>query len=146
MRILALDPGKTTGAVMIEWAGEVPPDPVLVWSAQIAFDGISVFLDEHIASGLDLLVMERFVISDRTVRSSRQMEPLTVLGGATIFAQLRGIPVRMQAASDAKNAFPNEALRRWSIKGPHAKDAMRHALLACHGRGVYIPMCKTPDT
>jgi hypothetical protein len=138
VRICALDPGLITGAVVIDWDGQtVPPTPdALVSSAEVPFDSMPTWLQEQIPV-IDLLVIERYVISPRTTKNSRQYEALYVIGGAIFLARLAGfdpeVPIRMQAASDAKQAYPNEALTEWSVSGGHAKDALRHALLATHG-------------
>jgi hypothetical protein len=139
VRICALDPGLTTGAVIIDWDGTtVPPGPdALVSYSEVPFDSMPRWLQLQILA-IDLLVIERYVISPRTTKNSRQYEALYVIGGAIFLARLLGdidggVPIRMQASSDAKRAYPDEALEGWDIKGGHAKDALRHALLATHG-------------
>ena len=145
MIILGLDPGKTTGAAMIDWDGaSIPPEPTsLVFAEQISFSMLPQWVDMTLNDyAVDLIVVERFFISERTIRSTRQMEPIYAIGGVLFLSSLRGLDVVMQAASDAKTAYPNEALAGWKVKGPHAKDALRHALLATHRRGVYTAPCK----
>jgi hypothetical protein len=138
MIILALDPGGTTGTCSIDWDGTPPTPDRHLGSEQVAFEDMPDWLAQELAYARpDLIVVERFFISPRTVKFTRQPEALYVIGGVMFMAQLEGVPIRMQAASDAKTAYPNERLKGWPVKGTHAKDALRHALLATHGHGVY---------
>jgi len=136
--VLAIDPGGTTGTCSIRWDGDpthIPHPEALIYSEQVAFDDMPRWLDDELAAIRPyLIVYERFQISPRTVQYSRQPEALYVIGGVLFAAKLAGIPVREQGAADAKNAYPNDRIKDWKVKGPHAKDALRHALLSCHRR------------
>lgn len=137
MRILALDPGGTTGTVMVDWDGSLPPTPEsvkVIESDQVAFNLMPDWIVTALDLGPDLVVVERFFISERTIRGTRQMEPLYVIGGVLFECARRGLPVRLQAASSAKMAYPNERLEGWPVKGRHARDALRHALVATHAK------------
>ena len=103
-------------------------------SAQIPYDDAFTFLDGIIGEGLDAIVIERFVISQRTLKNARVEETFDVIGAAKCLASLRGIPVYRQAASDAKTAYPDARIKDlgFAIVGRHAKDALRHALLFTH--------------
>jgi hypothetical protein len=137
--ICALDPGGTTGVAVIDWDDTtIPPPPeALRFTSQLSFDEIPHVLWTLMSEGVGLLVMERFIISPKTVQYSRQPEALYVIGGGMFLAKIAGVPVRLQTASDAKTAYPNSVLRGWAVRGPHARDALRHALFACHGSVVY---------
>lgn len=138
MRILALDPGGTTGCAIIEWGGGPVEPAMLEGHAQVGFDDMPVWIYAELGvTPPDLIVMERFFITPRTIQFTRQPEALYVIGGVLFLAKLHNIPVRMQSAADAKNAWPNERLEGWAVKGRHAKDALRHALLATQARAVY---------
>jgi hypothetical protein len=54
-----------------------------------------------------------------------------VIGAALCIGVNREIPIRMQSPADAKAAFGNENLKDLGayVKGEHARDAARHALL-----------------
>lgn len=138
MRLLALDPGLTTGAVCIEWDGHTPcpPPDCLVLAAQIEYPVMPWWLTAQLDGDdpMSLLVIERFIINARTMKFTRQPEALHVIGGAMFLAALRGVPVREQSASDAKKIYPNARLKelRWRVTGDHARDALRHVLLATH--------------
>jgi hypothetical protein len=137
LRITALDPGGTTGVAVLDWDSRtIPAEPdMLVATWQIGFDDMPEALWQILGADrpTNLLAMERFVISPRTISYSRQPEALYVIGGGLFLAKIARIPVRLQGAKEAKQAYPNGALKGWNVKGPHARDALRHALLACHG-------------
>lgn len=138
MRILALDPGGTTGTCSLEWDG-TPPQPEMVdrWE-QVPFDDMPLWLANELHHARPaLIVLERFFITPRTIQFTRQPEPLHVIGGVLFLAKIELIPVRMQSAADAKNAWPNLRLKGWPVRGDHAKDALRHALLATQAQAVY---------
>lgn len=139
MKLLALDPGGTTGAVLLDWDGSVNPGPnSMIEAWEVPFANYPSWLD-HLMYTADLLVIERFIISPRTVQYTRQPDALYVIGGALLLADLRKIPVKMQTAADAKNAYENARLKGdgWKLTG-HARDALRHALLATHDRTLFV--------
>lgn len=133
--ICALDPGGTTGVAVIDWDDRtIPATPdMLMYTAQLLFEEMPHALWTILSDVvIDLLVMERFNISPRTVTYSRQPEALYVIGGGLFLARIAGVRTKFQDASAAKGAYPNSVLKDWKVKGPHARDALRHALLACH--------------
>lgn len=142
-QILGIDPGGTTGAVLIEWTGDPSLDPSTVSildSWQLDFDAVPTWAADYIPT-VDIVAIERYFITGNTIKKSRQMEALYVIGGALFLAELSedSPEVVMQAASVAKNAWPNQRLKdvfgggtKLPIVGRHAHDALRHALLACH--------------
>ena len=146
MRILGLDPGGTTGAAWIQWDGTTPPQPeMLEGYAQVPYAEMPQWFDRQLKTCCpDLVAIERFFISPKTITYTRQPEALYCIGGIEFMCALHEIPTRQRSASSAKNAWDNERLVGWKVKGKHAKDALRHALLATHERGVYIPS-QTPD-
>lgn len=138
MILAGIDPGLMTGVVAIRWNGVGLPDPPVLESWQVPFEDAPEFF-QYFIPRMDILVMERYTISARTLTATRQYEALYTLGGCIFQASLSGVPVRMQMASDAKTAYPNERLSElgWKVRGRHARDALRHALLACHSRTLY---------
>lgn len=143
MRILAVDPGNDSGIVYVEWDGH--RDPELLDFAQVLYEEMPHWMDLCLRSNVvDLIVYERFQISARTIKHSRQPDALYNIGGILYLAKLHDIPTREQNSSDAKDAYPDERIASYGIKGRHAKDAMRHALLATHARDVYS-MCTDTD-
>jgi hypothetical protein len=128
VRTLGIDPGGTTGFCLIE-------DSMVVDDAEIEFDDLLTdeYMDEFIYRS-NRVAIERFFLTARSVKLSRQPEALYVTGIAMYLASRLRIPVTLQSAADAKSAFTNEHLREMglfrAVTGPHARDALRHALLA----------------
>lgn len=128
MMIIGVDPGGTTGLVKL-LDGEVVDD------GQFDFVGTVRWLNNEIPLA-DLVVVERFVISGRTMTGSREgaMDALNLIGVCRAMCELYGARLMQQTPADAKNAFNDDVLRRTGyydkVKGKHARDALRHALLA----------------
>lgn len=128
MMIIGVDPGGTTGLVKLLY-GHVVDDE------QLDFIGAVRWLNSEIPLA-DLVVVERFVISGRTMTGSREgaMDALHLVGVCRAMCELYGVKIMQQTPADAKNAFNDGVLRRTGyydkVKGKHARDALRHALLA----------------
>lgn len=146
MRIMGVDPGGTTGVVVIEVSNDesrYTPDP----STHIMDDQIEARWgpnDNSVARRLseiiigyepDLIVIEQFTITQRTVRHTRQPDALWIIGGVRFLADIAGIPVHLQPSSLAKTTWDADRLKDsgWAavVKRKHARDALRHALTAC---------------
>lgn len=147
---MGVDPGGTTGAALIDWSGELPvastnTEVVEIW--QLEFEEVALWAQEWLPR-VEHVAVERFHITGRTVMNTRQYEPLYVIGGILFLLQLnlemakqhmdRICPqLHLNSASNAKNAWYNDRLKSMGFyeqtKGkPHARDALRHALLCCH--------------
>jgi hypothetical protein len=128
MRMLGIDPGGTTGLCLIE-------DSLVIDGIELAFDDVldTDVLETYI-TGTNAVAVERFFITARSVKLSRQPEALYVTGIILYIAHRHAVPLTMQSAADAKSAFTNDHLRELglfrAVTGPHARDALRHALLA----------------
>jgi hypothetical protein len=135
--ILAVDPGKMTGIVVLD-----ERVPLVIEFYQLSFAETVRFLDLAIPYA-DAVVVERYDITGRTASLSRQLDALLVIGFVTGQCELEGRRLRMQGRSDAKTAFSDRVLRRLelfdAVTGPHARDALRHALLAVRTR--VTPAC-----
>lgn len=147
MRVMGIDPGGTTGIAIIdvEWDDtryEPAPAKSHVFDTQIEAvwdtDVNSVALNMQYlidAYEPDLLAVEKFIITQQTVRFTRQPDALWIIGGVRFLADIRGIPVHMQPASLAKTTWDATRLKDtgWAkvVKQKHARDALRHALTAC---------------
>lgn len=138
MRIIAIDPGKTTGLVVIDASRAAKLDALLL-AEHIPYDVAPNALRDIL--GLwepDVVVMERYVISLRTIKANRYSEPLDVIGGVKFLMQLNKpkVPLILQSGSDAKTAYNDDTLKRLKLfkvtPAPHARDALRHAMLATH--------------
>jgi hypothetical protein len=128
VRILGVDPGKKTGLVMVQ-DGEVD------WFREVVFADMPAALEETVGEA-NIVAIEKFTISPRTLAGSRQYEALWVTG-MVIYAIDRidpEIKFTLQTPADAKSAFSDDYLREIemydAVKGGHARDALRQALLA----------------
>lgn len=145
MRILGIDPGGTTGAAWINWNGQRPTPDMLEGFAEVPYDEMAHWFERQLLECRpDLVAIERYIITPQSITYSRQPEALYCIGGVEWDCKRAGIPTRLRAAASAKDAYGSEELKGWKVKGGHARDALRHALLATHERGVYTPS-QTPD-
>ena len=126
MKVLGIDPGKTTGWVVVD------TDNVIL-HGQVAFDDAPKLLDSLIVT-VNFVAIERFTIGPRTLQLSRQMEAVYVIGGTIFLCELSEVPWGLQTPADAKAAFTDDYLKTIEmfdkVAGRHARDALRHALLA----------------
>lgn len=134
--ILAIDPGNVTGVATYHRGrletSELPKHEVYEFLLPFITD--RVFPLEVVA--------ERFVISQRTIRSERQGDALDILGFLDGLCYLEMVPLTLQTAAQAKSFATDDKLRRlgWyqKTKDGHANDACRHLL-------VYLVTRKDPD-
>lgn len=146
MRIMGVDPGGTTGIAVIDvpWDENryAPTPDTHVYNDQLeavwgeGSDSIGPRLEALIKSlDIGLLVVEKFIITAKTVQYTRQPDAMWIIGGVRFVADGLGIPVHMQASSLAKPAWDAKRLQStgWAkvVKRKHARDALRHALTAC---------------
>lgn len=144
---MGVDPGGTTGIAIIdvEWDDtryEPSPDSAYVFDTQIEASWgtgeqsvgwkITDLLEEHKPG---LIALEKFIITQQTVRYTRQPDALWIIGGVRFIADMNFVPVHMQPASLAKTTWDATRLKEsgWAkvVKQRHARDALRHALTAC---------------
>lgn len=129
--LCGVDPGSTTGIFTISmWSGDtvtqmsraqLPPEDVEGWLAQW-FD----------AEPTTILFIERYFITQRTTKMSRQPAALEVTGVVKNLCHHLGIAVKVQAKSDASKLAHDSVLREigWYTRGMrHANDAAKHVLL-----------------
>lgn len=147
--VVSIDPGKASGIALITWSGGEQDLPVKTYSMEsqpedFASDVRAVLAQAKTAPSLKV-VCERFIINAATVRNSQAPYSLEQIGVLKHICREAGYPVEgiwMQNPVDAKNMFPNDALKKvgtWHVGGEgHANDAIRHALLALTKQG-WIP-------
>lgn len=147
MIIMGVDPGGTTGVAIIDvpWDDKrFEPDPQRshVFSTQL--DNVWGGVDESIGRRMnslieeykpDLIAVEKFIITQQTVRFTRQPDALWIIGGVRFLADIAGIPTHLQPSSLAKTTWDTARLNEtgWAkvVTRKHARDALRHALTAC---------------
>jgi len=142
--VISIDPGKTTGACLVEWSGNQDDLPVLKMSAELQpeefADWVELALSISFSSSQSYdsvnVVCERFVITAQTVRNSQapfSLEQIGVLKHLCRHKEFGAENIIFQAPVDAKAMFSNESLKKvgtWHKGGEgHALDAIRHALL-----------------
>jgi len=134
VRILGIDPGLTIGIALIETV-TLSGHPEMIESGQIMFDAAPPKLQKLVRAA-DYVAIERY--NTGTGRgedaTTRQHEAVWTVGGVIFFCRLHGVKYRLQTSSDAKNVFSNPVIESVMpgvrVVGPHARDALRHALLA----------------
>jgi hypothetical protein len=138
MRIVAADPGGTTGVAVYDSAVgqesfqsfELP-----TWEAVHALDRMLDRLHTPLAEWVDLLVCESFIISEGTLKKTRagSYAALESIGALRYLAQKHIIPFELQEPV-AKGIATTERLKilGWHrpSKGGHQNDAARHLLVA----------------
>lgn len=143
---MGVDPGGTTGIAIIDvpWDDsryEPTPDTYR-FDAQIeaswggGADAIGCRMFDLINDEQpDLIVIEKFIITQQTVRFTRQPDALWIIGGVRFIADILSIPTHLQPASLAKTTWDATRLKDtgWAkvVKRKHARDALRHTLTAC---------------
>lgn len=147
--IVSIDPGKASGIALITWSGGSEDLPVKVYSMEsqpedFAADVRAVLAQAAVAPSVKV-VCERFIINAATVRNSQAPYSLEQIGVLKHLCRESGYDpenIWMQNPVDAKNMFPNQALKKigtWHVGGEgHANDAIRHGLLSLV-RSRWIP-------
>ena len=129
-RLLALDPGKTTG--MSIWGYDTETPLTLIGSGQIE-GGVEGFLEYLYPTDgkfmiWDVIVSESFVLDGRT--PNPDVTPLHIEGILESHAHRTNCQLRFQR-NNFKKHVDNDKLKEFGfyVKGkPHAMDSMRHAL------------------
>jgi len=147
--VLAVDPGKASGIALVTWSGGSDDLPKLIYAIEAQPEDYGTSLRTLLSQGQEStnlkVVCERFVINAATVRNSQapySLEQIGVLKHICREGNYLVENIAFQAPVDAKNMFPNDALRKigtWHVGGEgHANDAIRHALLSLTRQG-WVP-------
>ena len=148
--ILAIDPGLTSGICFITWSGLEGEDPVIELSVEASEEEyvshIRDYLEKWETYEAFDVACERFTINAQTVRNSQAPYSLEQIGILKQVCRDFGYPVeniKFQAPVDAKNMFPNKALKvlgLWHVGGAgHALDSIRHGVLLMVRKHKWIP-------
>lgn len=128
-RLIAFDPGKTTGVSLWQYDSDTPL--TLVGHGQIE-GGVDGFLEYFYPKGMflpwDVIVSESFVLDGRT--PNPDVTPLKIEGILEAHAHRTGALVRFQR-NNFKAHVDNDLLKKFELYKPgqpHAMDSMRHAL------------------
>lgn len=148
--VVSVDPGLVTGICFIEWSGVDGDDPRITLTAEATEENFAETVRDIVKNWKQYedftVVCERFIINAQTVRNSQSPYSLEQIGILKQVCRDVGYPVddiAFQSPVDAKNMFPNKALKTleyWHVGGAgHALDAIRHALLSMVRRYRWIP-------
>lgn len=134
--VVAVDPGGTTGVAC--WMGD---DRFLADEHKplAACARVDRFLQGY--GEQTLVVCEAYVVTQQTIRNTRQNDALEVIGAMRYLAWKYGATFGgLQQPSAAKRIVTNDRLRAlnmWTVGKGHANDAARHVVLALLERGWY---------
>ena len=139
MRVLAIDPGETTGVVVVEYQDR----KVRVVHAEAA--AVSAASAFAWLEGLDatfaptVVVTEDYRVYRHRVRQHINSDLATprLIGAIEAWCGWRKKPLRFQMASEAKAFFTDRRLRAMNLylSNKHVRDALRHALHYLKFRG-----------
>lgn len=142
---IAIDPGLATGvaAFSLDAGGE----PFLIETGELGVREVAPWVRKWLDVDPEVnVIVERFTINSETHKKSPAHWSLELIG---IIKQCMWDigrseeEIRLQQPADAKNLFPNPALKKlgyWHRGGEgHALDAIRHALLGMVSYGVWQP-------
>lgn len=135
--IIAVDPGETVGWAVASLSDEFKPQEI--GAGQSLADDWEDWCSLNVIADC-LLVVEKFTITARTAQMSQQPRALEVIGVMRYLARRSGAQFHMQTPSAAKKFASDAQLRKvglWKPGQDHARDAIRHLLLAIatHGDG-----------
>lgn len=136
MRVLAVDPGLTSGYMVVH------NDHVVRHGQLSPMDMCNVFESEAImkAGGERAFVYERFQITPMTAKNSPQPTALEIIGVLKYFAYVYKIKVYEQTPTNAKRFSTNKKLKELGLYATgqeHCRDAARHYLLWRSKRHFY---------
>ena len=120
IKVLALDPGVTTGFATIDSNDAVNAD-------QVKCDH-RAFYDFLVGYNPDVIVFERFVYQRR---DKVVLWPVEVIGIIRLFAEQFEIPLHAQTPSQAMNLMTDDKLKKMGLYKPslvHGMDAIRHLM------------------
>lgn len=143
MRIVAVDPGGTTGLAYVE-TDDLSTFRSLQLDPLPAIRSIELAAEE-----IDLVVIEDFRISAATVKKTRQYDALYSIGAIRYVCWRRSIDVEMRLPSErvfATNARLKEMGWRNPTEGGHADDAARHLLVTLIRKGLVDMARFLPET
>ncbi len=122
MRILALDPGKTTGAAYFPDANEFH-----VEQRELPYSHKELYNYLRLVNP-DIIVCESFVYQRR---DKVDLSPVEMIGVVKLYCERNGTPYKEQTPSQAKKFWEDKKIRTvglWVPGHPHAVDATRHLL------------------
>jgi hypothetical protein len=124
-RLLALDPGRTTG-----YAAGLLDSPV----TRIVYDQTKLTENQLFAMleeiKPDHIVCEEFEYRNRA-RSGLDLTPVKLIGVVSMYARSNSARLHMQSAARGKGHYSDSKLKKlglYQAGKPHGRDALRHLL------------------
>lgn len=134
MRVLALDPGGTTG-----WAF-ADTDTGFVEFGEVGNGLFGIMPLVIMSHDLDNLVVESFTITAHTAKIARSNDALYIIGTTWWHCKQNDIAFTLQKPADRKFATPEKFKRLgWNPTGDHATQAAKHLLLFLFRQGLIEP-------
>ncbi len=125
MKIFSVDPGMGTG-----WA--FWDDGLLASFGETDHEQFSKDIDQWFAR-LDVVVCEDYIITPQTLKKTRQLYSLHLIGFFKYLCRIMDIPFILQTPAEAKSFSTNDKLKAlgWYFPTPdgHQNDAIRHLML-----------------
>lgn len=125
IRVVSLDPGRTTGHAV----GEIEDGLMRVRCGQTEFDHIMLFQQLQLLKP-DMVICEEFEFRNRA-RKGLDLYPRELLGVCELYCQLEKKPLFRQKAMEGMGFYSNDKLKRDGLyikAKPHAMDGLRHLL------------------
>lgn len=127
LTILALDPGNTTGWAVFKDSKLQDSGHLETVDATITAAEIDKLLTTHTPA---IVIIEEYRVYAWKVKQHAWSDLPTarLIGGIDIICAIKGIPVCMQSAQQAKGFCTDDKLKAWDYYavGRHARDAVRH--------------------
>ena len=146
MRLLAIDPGGTTGMARYDSDGKQdPPFASFELSAMEAIETVNTIVSSpDRATVPDLVICEAFIISGQTLKKTRKgpNETIETIGAVRYLCFRWDVPFKLQAPFQrdwATNARLAKMGWRNPTPGGHCDDAARHLLVAAVTYGLIDP-------
>lgn len=128
MKIIALDPGGTTGIAMTMLNTNTTKCGIII-TQQLSGEHHSELYKFLVKESPNVIIYERFLFQNR--KQKVVLDSCEHIGIAKLYSQLTGKALAPQTAASAKNVWTDDKLKRlclWEKGKPHAMDAVRHLL------------------
>lgn len=132
MRIIAIDPGETTGVAIHDTKTRRWETYQLQTKTDHDYSKFYYFLSDTYNGDFDVVVCERFNfrLNERS-RTKIVYTPAELVGIVKLWSTLHHVKLEMQMAAEGKafwNDFKLRRIQQYQANHPHAMDAMRHLL------------------
>lgn len=142
MKVLAVDPGGSTGMALYQGNGEMI-EHYEAWAEPEPMRAITVARNAMRGGDADVIVCESFTIGAGTLKKSRAGTSVTIemIGALRWLTHFTGKAFVLQPPADAVRFSSDEKLKRlgWWSYNDHARSATRHLVLYLARSGLLGP-------